>query len=275
MNRREFVRIGSAVTALLAMGRLPVLARTGDMLPAAVEPVTGFLPGYDPPTQRGLRGDHRLTYDLVLWQQRAPATGITQNGMAGEVIVERVRVPEGVRYSIDEIRRYAAVENRLTARLTCAPDDLRTLRAWESRASWRPSRAAPPLRHELAPLSSGGRKDGDRVLHSDGRREGSERPLATLWSLTDFIARRAGPATDVSLDLLVDLSHVSPDARLRYDGPVDVAVAHGRRLRCATYLLTGHGILPTHYLVDDRGLPQLVTASMVSYALREVEAVAT
>jgi len=273
LNRREFVRHGSVVAALLAMGRLPVLARTGDTLPAAVEPVTGFLAGYAPPAPRRLRETYRLMYDIVLWHERAPATGITKNGLVGRVDLRRVGVPEGVRYSIDEVRRYAGIANRLTARLTCAGDRLGSLRAWESRASWRPLPDKSPLRHRLDALVVNGRKEHDRVLHSDGRQEDSARPLASLWSLIDFVARRGGPATDVSLDLLADLSSVSPGARLRYDGPVEVEVAGKRLLRLASYVLTGRGILPTNYLVDEPGLPQLVTVSMVSYALREVRAV--
>lgn len=272
MNRRGFLRRAALVSALLGAGRLPLLARTGDRLPASVEPLTGFLAGYAGPSGARLGDSYRLTYDIVLWQGRDPATGATQNGLVGATEVRRIAVADGSRWGIDEVRRYAGTAHRLETRLRCARGPLDPVVSWETRATWHSLQSDQTLAGAPAPLVEGGQKTGIRVLHDDGRCEDSPRTLTSLWGLVHAVTRGANRTEDTVLDLLVDATSVSPGAQLQYDGLTEVEGAEGRAMRLASYLLTGHGILPTHVLVGEDGLPQLVTVSMVSYALRAAEA---
>jgi hypothetical protein len=272
MDRREFLRQSGMIGALLAMGRLPLLAREGDVAPVAVEPITGFLPGFHLTPGGPLGESYRLVFDVVHWGARDPATGVTKNGILGAVELVRRPGAFGVDYGVTEVRNYEGFANTLRASVACADDALNTLRAWRTTATYDPLPNSPDKRYPIAPLVESGRNEGGRVTFSDGRRERVLRPLVSQWTLLGFIARRADASTDLTLDVLRDLAVVNPCVRLQAQGTVDVKVAEGRTVPLASYLARGTAMLPTHYLVDESGLPQLITASMVSYALRSVEA---
>jgi hypothetical protein len=85
----------------------------------------------------------------------------------------------------------------------------------------------------------------------------------------DFLMRKANPTSDATFDLLQDLSLFKPAQTIVYDGVTPVELKGGRTVELQTYAHTGQGVLPIHYLLDDRGYPQLVTNSILSWALRE------
>jgi len=79
--------------------------------------------------------------------------------------------------------------------------------------------------------------------------------------------RWVNPALNVTFDLLQDLSLFKPNQSLTYDGVTPVKLRDGKTVMLKTYAQTGQGILPTHYLLDDQGRPQLITSSILSWAL--------
>ena len=58
--------------------------------------------------------------------------------------------------------------------------------------------------------------------------------------------------------------------KLVFDETIEVVVKGGRKVKLDSYAQTGQGILPVHYMLDEQHLPQLVTSSLVSWALRAV-----
>ena len=50
-------------------------------------------------------------------------------------------------------------------------------------------------------------------------------------------------------------------------GRIAGATGTGKTITLQTYAQTGQGVLPIHYLLDDRGWPQLVTNSILSWSL--------
>jgi hypothetical protein len=79
--------------------------------------------------------------------------------------------------------------------------------------------------------------------------------------------RTANPALNVTFDLLQDLSLFKLGQVLTYDGLTPVKIKGGKTVKLQTYAQTGQGILPIHYLLDDLMRPQLITASLLSWAL--------
>jgi len=67
--------------------------------------------------------------------------------------------------------------------------------------------------------------------------------------------------------LLQDLSLFKPNQSLVYDGERRVKLQGGQTVTLQTYAQTGRGILPIHYLLDAEKRPQLVTSSILSWAL--------
>ena len=106
-------------------------------------------------------------------------------------------------------------------------------------------------------------------ISSDGhsRDYGADNPVVTRWTVLDFLIRKADPALSVAFDLLEDLSLFKPNQSLVYDGETYVTLKGRQTVTLQTYAQTGEGILPIHYLVDANGCPQLITSSILSWAL--------
>ena len=92
-------------------------------------------------------------------------------------------------------------------------------------------------------------------------------PVVTQCTLLDFLIRKANQTLNATFDLLQDLSPFKPSQSLIYDGLTSVTLRDGKTITLQAYAHTGQGVLPIHYLLDDRGWPQLVTNSILSWAL--------
>ncbi len=57
-----------------------------------------------------------------------------------------------------------------------------------------------------------------------------------------------------------------PNQTLRYEGEIETPIKGGTIL-LDCYVQTGQGIVPTHYLVDDKGRVLLITMTTVNWAL--------
>jgi hypothetical protein len=68
-----------------------------------------------------------------------------------------------------------------------------------------------------------------------------------------------------AFDMLQDLSVLRANQSLIDEGPVDLDSG-----TYTAYAQTGEGILPTHYLLDDRQRPQLVTFGLIAWALTDI-----
>ena len=130
--------------------------------------------------------------------------------------------------------------------------------------------------YELDPLSKldeKGRCDDGRIrIESDNHEYGfsAKNPVVTQWTVLDFLMRRANPASDVTFDLLQDLSLFKPSQVLTSDDATAVRLKDGRSLSLQTCAQTGQGVLPIHYLLDEQRRPQLVTNSILSWSLAQL-----
>lgn len=276
MDRREFLQTGLMATALAAAGRLPLLSAQTDAGsgidastgPYALKPIRDHLTRFSPVrTTPPTRGQYSLLYDVIHWNWVKGRRGTFANTVIGQIAIQRNQSDDRITYGVKQRMLIGGVNNVLDAQIICHPDDLNSLQRWQIRSY----QAGP--RGEIDPvseLSEKGSCTGGRInIDSGSFRYGfdAERPVVTQWTLLDVVSQKASPAWKVTFDLLQDLSLFKPNQSLVYDGETRVKLQGGQMVTLQTYAQTGRGILPIHYLLDADKRPQLVTSSILSWAL--------
>jgi hypothetical protein len=264
---------------LVAAGRLPLLgaepgngsnidAATG---PGAVKPIRRHLAGFEPVSDGPARRDsYTLTYDIVHWQD-----GLRQGTQRGSAVVGSLTVARRggngrVQYEVKQRTRFGGLDNFIEAEIVCATDELNTLRSWKIRSYAKPAAGGQA---ELLRIDETGENGAGRIQVEGGGSEygfTATHPVVSQWTVPDYLLRYASPRTSVTFDLLQDLSLFKANQTLVFDGAVEVPVKDGRTVKLDTFAQTGEGVLPIHYLLDGQRRVQLVTQSIMSWALSDV-----
>lgn len=270
MDRRNFLQ-ATAVTALAAQGYLPLLAaerrirprqRAGRNTvthaskniytePAAIEPITGYLPRFKPLAQGSMRNAFSAKYTLIACHGSAAKS---KNRVRGSLDVAF----SGSTCRTTEIRE-ANPQNIVTTEMTCN-GRFNTASRWTLDSS---VQGMPDLH-----FIEKGAWDGKTMLvksKSWTQTRSTIHPLIGRWALLPLLSSGTIKSKPLTFDLLDD-STLRSDQTLRYTGPIEISVAGGKsKLDC--YAQTGRGIVPTHYLVDTEARVQLITMSTVNWAL--------
>ncbi len=273
MDRRNFLQ-ATAVTALAAQGYLPLLAaerrarpaqRVGRKAtysgpkniytePAAIEPVTGYLPRFKPLAQGSMRTPFSVTYTLIACHGSAAKS---KNRVAGSLDVAF----SDSTCKTTEIRQ-GNPQNIVTTELTCN-GRFNTVSRWMLDSS---VQGIPDVH-----FVEKGTWDGKTMLvksKSWTQTCQTSHPLIGRWALLGLLSSGIIKSKPLTFDMLDD-STLRSDQILRYTGPIEISVAGGNtKLDC--YAQTGWGIVPTHYLVDAEGRVQLITMSTVNWALSDL-----
>ena len=69
----------------------------------------------------------------------------------------------------------------------------------------------------------------------------------------------------MAFDLIQDLSLLRSNHALVSDGSVELSCGSYN-----TYVQSGEGILPVHYLLDEDRRPQLITFGLIAWALTDI-----
>ena len=276
VNRRQFLQCSAIATALATAGKLPFLyakSETGSTVdastgPYAVKPIRDHLRRFSPagtPTQTSPQ--YTLVYDIIHWSWAAGKRGTFSNSSIGRVTINRKAAESKVNYNISQQMRIGGVDNHLKATVICDANEWNSLREWTLHGY----SGSPEAKLEsLSKLAENGRCNEGRIrIKSKTYTYGfhTQHPVVTQWTLLDFLVRKANLGLNVKFDLLQDLSLFKPNQSLIYDGLTPVMLKDGRTITLQTYAQTGQGVLPIHYLLDDRGWPQLITSSILSWAL--------
>jgi hypothetical protein len=290
MKRREFLLVTAAASAAAVSGHLPLLARTQERAkeaesvtpgsprqtrniftqPPAIEPITGYLPSFHPVSDGSLNlAEYELTYKAIIWTGVNPETGKAQNRETGSLVLRRRQDGERARYTVDQKRQHSRLFNHLHAELVCSGSD-DALTEWRITSSFLETRTG----NEVSDLTlrEQGTVRGNTIHVSDGRTNTEFRatgPVLSQWNVPGLLAKGSLRDRTFRFDLMHELSVFKPGQTFRYSGQVQIPVAKGDvNLHC--YAQTGYGILPTHYLVDGTGRVQLITQSMLNWALQSV-----
>jgi len=276
MNRREFLNSGLMAAALVTAGRLPLLsAESGDNSsidastgPYAVKPIRDHLSRFSPagpPVRKN--GQYGLIYDIIHWNWIRGQRGTFSNSVAGKIAIECKTDDGRVIYEISQQMQIGGVDNSLEAQIICDTDNYNSIRKWTLNSHHTTAKGTP---EPLSELTENGRcNDGQIRIESGNYEYGfiAKNPVFTQWTILDLLIRKANPSLNVTFDLLQDLSLFKPNQSLNYDGPTPLKLKDGKTVTLQTYSQIGQGILPIHYLLDDQGRPQLITSSILSWAL--------
>ncbi len=278
IDRRQFLRSSLMATTLAAAGHLPLLAaETGsgsgidpDLGGYPIKTIRGYLEEFTPAaTAQDNPNRLHLAYDIVYWVGGNRLSGQCKNTVIGRVEIDRLTTPDGLQYQVTQQTKIGAIDNLLKARLTCAPDAPNTIRSWqlEARHTKADGQTIPTSQIAEAGSLQNGR------IHIDGGKYKYDyspaHPVLTQWTIPDLLLQTATPQMSVTFDLLQDLSIFKPDQSLTYDGQTNVPIANNKQATLQTYAQTGNALLPTHYLLDKKNRPQLITTSILSWALTE------
>jgi hypothetical protein len=274
MDRREFIQLSASAATLASSGLLPLLGaekrrpggRRRNRLapvsgprniftePAAIEPITGYLPRFIPAGDGSMKGPFAATYSLI---QMQGSQAKSRNRVSGSL---KVSFADAICTS-SEIRT-ARPANTVRNRVRCA-GDLNLVKRWTLKSS---VTGAPDLG-----FTEIGSWDGKQMIvksNSWTQTRAVSNRLIAQWALPGLLA--AGKFRDKPLQFdMLDNSTLRPDQTLSYSGRVEVPTAKGKiKLDC--YAQTGRGILPIHYLVDTAGRVQLITHETVNWALTKL-----
>jgi len=285
VTRRRFCRLLGLCGALARAGHLPLLEAEGESKsghalsggasrssldarsgPPALKPVRPYLDRFQSLTGsvEGRRS-WRLRFSVLHWGGAGWRIGKPRVAVVGEASVARRTNSEGILFEVAEARRTGGVVNVTEARFVCAPDKFRSLLRWRIRKYHKDAAGAV---EPLSVLVEEGKREGRRVLVGERVYE-TDRPLVTQWTLLEALWEDSHLAGEV--DFLHDGTTFRGPQRLFSVGRVPLDVPRRGRVALAATAQVGEGILPYHYVLEEGGLPQLVTAAMVSWALRGVD----
>lgn len=238
--------------------------------PPAIEPITGYLPSFHTVEDGSLdSGDYELTYTAILWGGINPKTNRLQNREGGSLVLRRRQDGKRALYTVNQKRRHSRRVNHLNAEFMCSgPSD--ALTEWRITSSFLEAETG----NEVPGLtfSEEGTIKGNVIHLSDSRTETefrAKRPALSQWNVLGLLAKGAFRKTPIRFDLMHELSVFKPGQSLKYTGEIQIPVATGDvSLHC--YAQIGYGVLPTHYLVDSAGRVQLITQSMLNWALQSI-----
>jgi hypothetical protein len=266
---------------LAAAGRLPLLsakesvgsnidASTG---PYAVKPVRDHLSRFLPVRTVVSGKEYALTYDIVHWHWSKGRRGTFANTVIGKLTIERKDASGQVVFNINQETLIGGVNNFIKAEIICKPDDLNSLHRWNFQSYEVDPKGK--IRSLSKLTEKGSCRDGSIRIESGNYQYEfySKREVLSQWTIPDVLIRKANPRLNITFDLLQDLSLFKPNQTLVYDGETHFRCKGGRSVTLQTYAQRGEGILPIHYLLDARGLPHLITSSMVSWALSKQSAI--
>jgi hypothetical protein len=271
MERRKALQI-SVLAGLAAQGNLPLLAainpKTGKggtswggdnrfSEPAAIEPVTGFLPEFTPSDGGSMNQGFFAKYRLV--RQYGQKDGAANNFDSGSL---EVTIAGDTSRTIETRTKRDGLHNTVKTELQFE-GEFNTVKSWtlESTIVDRPE----------ARLVEQGAWDGSTMTvkaKSWTNSYPTGKPLIARYALLPLLASGTLKKAPLQFDLLEDCA-LRRDQVIRYAGEVEIPVAGGAAV-LDSYAHTGWGSVPTHYLVDKVGRVQLITMQTVNWALTEI-----
>ena len=273
MKRRDFL-LQSIETSLLAYlpGGLIMAAKSGAGTeqetgqPAALNPVSKYVESYVPP-KGGLDPARRqtITFDVIGWGTDKGRQDVS-TPVVGEITVGRDPQRDSVVY---EVTQRLGKQETMAGRFRCRMDQ------WNSLVDWEFEYSLSADQESIARLTrtqqSGERKGENVVIRTDGAEStfACPSPLLCRWGMLDAARRmREFCKAPSEFTLLHAPSGLVPRQVFREDR--QVVLPQGDDAPIRTFLQTGDGVVPTHWIVDSQGRPLFVTAFLMSWAMKEI-----
>ncbi|MDP6847257.1 MAG: hypothetical protein QGI24_00590 [Kiritimatiellia bacterium] len=269
MKRRTLIQTTAA--ALAAHGCLPLLAaekksrkaptkrgwgnsRNPYTKPCAIEPITGVLPTFSPATGPAMSGAFAAQYSLLAWEMAAEKSKnkpmgfmkVNFKGGTCQTVEKRDGKGSSPSCTIKTSVQFAGKKNATTTWTLESLVDGRDHVRFIEEGIWNGKRMTVKAK-------------------SFSRQYATANPLIHRWALLPLLASGRIKKAALMFDMLDD-SALRANQTLRYEGEIDIPVKSGTA-SVDSYVQTGYGIVPTHYLVDKKGRVQLITMATVNWVL--------
>lgn len=261
MKRRTFIQTTAA--ALAAHGCLPLLAavkktwgnsRNPYVEPCAIEPITGVLPTFSPEAGPAMSGAFAAQYSLLAWEMAAEKSKNRQMGSM------KVNFRKGRCQTIEKRDGKGSSPSCTIKTSVQFGGKNNVTKQWtlESLVEGR----------DHVRFIEEGVWDGKTMnvkAKSFSRQYATANSLIHRWAVLPLLALGRIKKTPLVFDMLDD-SALRQNQMLRYEGKIEVPVKGGTA-KLDSYVQTGRGIVPTHYLVDEKAQVQLITMATINWAL--------
>ena len=221
--------------------------------PSAIEPITGFLPTFSPVAGDAMNGTFFAQYALIAWVM---ALEKSENKRMGSM---DVNFDNG---------RYRTLETRDGTDNTPACSIKTSVQLGKNNTASQWTLESQVEDREHVRFIEEGVWDGKTATvkaKSFSRQYATANPLIHRWALLPLLASGSIKEAPLVFDMLDD-SALRPNQALRYEGEIEIPVK-GEMAKLDSYAQTGDGILPIHYLVDDKGQVQLITMATINWVL--------
>jgi len=225
--------------------------------PCAISPITGYLPEFSPVAGGPMQGDFTARYTLqILIGAKEQSKNITAGSAElsfGKSQCSVVEIRSNGSQAVSPGGSVVKTSMQLSGKNNAMDQ-------WEME-SWIQGK-------ENFRFTENGMWDGKVISAKAGswtRQNPASNPVIHRWALLPVLASGSIKEAPLVFDMLDDVA-LRPKQTLRYEGKIDVPV-QGGEVKMDSYVQTGHGIVPIHYLVDDAGQVQLITMDAVSWAL--------
>ncbi|MBT7550543.1 MAG: hypothetical protein HN611_17885 [Gemmatimonadetes bacterium] len=237
---------------------MPIDTATG---PHAVKPIRELLTRFTPVQKAVSDLDNAtLTYDILNWTFGPRTPPPAPNTVYGSLTIRRQSTPSATLNHIQQKTHIGGQATQLNAELTCDLND--TLQSWTLNTH-REDADGNPLPISIL-REVGQNKNGHIQSQDSAYQYQAHNTVLSHWTLPHLLLRNA-LALPITFDMLQDLSVLRAKQSLIDEGPIDLDSG-----TYTAYAQTGEGILPTHYLLDDRQRPQLVTFGLIAWALTDI-----
>jgi hypothetical protein len=308
MRRRDFLISGVKVSLCFAacdalsfrsLGAQPTLNPLNPLKPVvdpalsvndSLHTIADYLTRYTPPAgDFPADGSWKATYALLDWAHPRKCL----NKIFGHATVTRRPAGAGIAYEVDYANIVIDFVTTMKSTMQCTGDRLPALIEWKTdyethvdttkminRIEGFGDPRNMPVAATAPPASlseQGRRRDGalEFTTKLGTRTVRTDRPVASQWAVLDALrnakADPADPMAAIEFDLLHDLTSYRPRQRLTPAGVLDIALACGVSQTFHGFVQTGRGTEPTHYWIDSRGRPLIMTEGMIACALTGIE----
>ncbi len=226
--------------------------------PYAVQPIRDFLAGFTPVHKAIPDADcATLTYDILNWSFAPGQPPPCPNSVYGSVTIGR---EQGGAYRIRQQTHIGGEPTIFEADVICNSDD--TLKSW-TLYTYRADAEGEPI--PISELRENWENNNGHIQSGDGAyKYRATRSVFSHWTLPHILLCGKHPLP-MAFDLIQDLSLLRSNHKLVSDGSVEFSFGS-----CNTYVQSGEGILPVHYLLDKDRRPQLITFGLIAWALTDI-----
>ena len=275
MHKRDFLKLSAAVSGWLVSGHLPLLAKPGNKnLPynltamPEIEPIGGAIKTFQPqPGSLVAKGNYTLLYEVFTWKNSLNNACVNDHN--GTLSVARKETGRGAEYTVVQSLKLINTKQPAGFSLQLTTDNNEVPVQWEISASL--STRQGQLIPESVMDCSGSIK-GSKLTLDYGKVKVEKRVEQTVyfqWGIPHLIAAGKAKQAPLKFTMLEEALKLKANQQLAYQGRVDIPTNAGT-IPLDSYLQTGDGIQPTHYLADEHGCVQVVSREVENQLLAKI-----